>query len=71
MFNGHGFGGVSMWFLWILLIVFVVWMVKAMVSAGRDDRGLDEAPLEILRDRFARGEIDEEEFEQKRKLLDR
>ena len=73
MFDGHGFGfgGGFMWLFWILLIVFIVWVVKAMSSADGKSGGSDKSPLEVLRDRFARGEIDEEEFERKRKLLER
>jgi len=73
MFDGHGFGigGGFMWFFWILLIVVVVWAVRAMSFAGRSGSDSDKSPLEILRKRFARGEIDEEEFERKRKLLEK
>lgn len=73
MFDGHGFGfgGGFMWLFWILLIVLIVWVVKAVSSTDRSRGGSDKSPLEILRDRFARGEIDEEEFERKRKLLER
>lgn len=73
MFDGHGFhfGGGLMWLFWILLIVVIVWVVKAMSSADGKGGGSGKSPLEVLRDRFARGEIDEEEFERKRKLLER
>jgi putative membrane protein len=60
-----------MWLFWVLLIVVVVWLVRAMSFPDRKSGGSDKSPLEILQDRFARGEIDEEEFEQKRKLLER
>jgi putative membrane protein len=71
MFDGHGFGfgGGFMWLFWILLIVIVVWALKATTFADSKNRGLDKSPLEILQGRFARGEIDEEEFERKRRLL--
>ena len=71
MFDGHGFGfgGGFMWLFWILLIVVVVWALKATVFSSGKAEGTDKSPLEILKDRFARGEIDEEEFERKRKLL--
>lgn len=73
MFDGHGFGfgGGVMWLFWILLIVVIVWGIKAMSSADRKSGGSDKSPLEVLRDRFARGEIEEEEFERKRKLLEK
>ena len=73
MFTGHGFGlgGGFMWLFWILLIVVIVWAVKAAVFRGRRGSGADRSPLETLQERFARGEIDEEEFQRKRKLLGR
>jgi len=74
MFDGHGwgFGGGFMWLFWILLIAVVVWIVKGAVGSGLPGNGpREKTPLEILEERFARGEIDQEEFEQKRKLLGR
>ncbi|MCW5585667.1 MAG: SHOCT domain-containing protein [Chromatiales bacterium] len=73
MFDGHGFGfgGGFMWLFWILLIVAIAWAVKATAFTDRRTGGADKSPLEILQDRLARGEIDEEEFERKRKLLGR
>ena len=69
MFDGHGFGGGFMWLFWILLIVVVVWALKATAFSNGKAERKDKSPLEILQERFARGEIDEEEFERKRKLL--
>jgi putative membrane protein len=66
---GMGYGGGFMWLFWILLIVAIVWAVKAFT--GSNDRGSkrDKTALEILQERYARGEIDQAEFEQKRKDL--
>jgi len=63
-----------MWIFWILLIVVVVWLVKAAMSSGDGgranvDNSREKTPLELMEERFVRGEIDEEEFEHKRKLL--
>lgn len=72
MFDGHGwgFGGGFMWLFWILLIVVIVWIVKGVAGGNSPGTGRNEkTPLEILEERFARGEIDQDEFEQKRKLL--
>ena len=51
--------------LWALVLVFVVWLlVREPRRSVRDDA------LESLRARFARGEIDGEEFERAIRLLD-
>lgn len=73
MFDGHGFGfgGGFMWLFWVLLIVGIAWAVKVTAFPDRRSDGADKSPLEILQERLARGEIDEEEFERKRKLLGR
>ncbi len=75
MFNGGGwgmgFGGPFMVVFWVLVIVGVVALIRwfADQSSGADRRG-EKRPLEILRERYARGEIDREEYEQKRKDLE-
>jgi putative membrane protein len=71
MFGWHGYGGGFMWIFWILVIGALIWLV---VTASRDRgsgvSGRDESALEILRRRYARGEIDRDEFEQKKKDLE-
>ena len=66
------FGGGLMWIFWIVLIAIVIALVKGLLSnnasPGSDK---DDTPLKILEKRYARGEIDTEEFEQKRKELER
>ena len=71
MMNGAGwmgFGGGFMWIFWILLIVAVVLLIKAFVGPGRNESRPTDA-LEILRQRYARGEIDEDEFERRKQKL--
>lgn len=53
------------WGLWILLIL---WIFLIPYPTPGQKRKKDNA-MEILRERFARGEISEEEFEQRKKLL--
>jgi putative membrane protein len=71
MFDGHmmGFGGGFMWIFWILLIVVIVWAVKAAGGSGNKPPENRKSPLDILKERYARGECDQQEFEQKRKEL--
>jgi len=69
MFDGHGFGGGFMWLFWVLLIVVIAWIVKMVVAGDGKNKEEPRSPLEILEERFARGELEEQEFEHKRKLL--
>lgn len=67
------FGGwwMALWMLlfWGGVIALVVWAVRATSDGGRrDDDG--KRALHILEERFARGEIDREEFEQRRSILE-
>jgi len=64
-----GFGGGFMWILWILIIVFIIWAVKSTVMTNSSGQSNDETPQDILKKRFARGEIDEAEYERRRKEL--
>jgi len=67
MFLGGGF----MWVFWILLIVALFFVVQAVAGGGQRRGGnIDGSPMEILKKRYARGEIDEEEFERRRKELE-
>ncbi len=70
---GDGFGmgsdGGFMWLFWIFLIAVIVWAVKTVVGSGNSPTDKGKSALDILQERYARGEIDQEEFEQKRKDL--
>lgn len=64
------FGGGFMWLIWILLIAIVIFSVKATMGGGSvSNVQMNESPLEILKKRYARGEIDEQEFERRRSDL--
>ncbi|MCW8907644.1 MAG: SHOCT domain-containing protein [Sedimenticola sp.] len=67
---GMGFGGIFMWLFWILVILGVVWLVKLMMVGRDGDLPSESSALEILKERYARGEIDRDEFEQKRRDLE-
>jgi len=71
--GGWGFGmGIGMWIFWILLIVIVVALVKmAGPGSGSPPSTPDKSPMEILKTRYARGEIDEEEFNRRRRELEK
>ncbi|NOY66030.1 MAG: SHOCT domain-containing protein [Gammaproteobacteria bacterium] len=62
------FGGGFMWIFWILVIIAIFMIFKSFMGSNSDSGS--DSPLEILKKRFARGEINEEEFERKRKELE-
>lgn len=82
-----GFGGIGMILFWIVLILAIVWLARALdlgrsfprrdaeprhderrpeerAVAGRDDRA-----VAILRERYARGEIDSDEVDRRKRDL--
>ncbi len=62
-----GLGWLFMVSIWVLVIVAVVAMLRWLgVPWGDRDRTQRKTPLDILQERYARGEIDREEYEQKR-----
>jgi putative membrane protein len=67
-----GFGWWGMMIFWILVIIGIIFLVKWLVEQGRTDKktsGGEESALDILKRRYARGEIDKDEFEQKKRDL--
>jgi putative membrane protein len=54
---------------WVLVIVALVALGKWIFERS-GDRPRDKTALDILKERYARGEIGKEEFEQKKSDLD-
>lgn len=68
--EGLMLGGGFMWIFWILLIVAGAILVSALLGRDRGkSRGSRPNPVDILRERYARGEIERDEYEQKLKDL--
>lgn len=69
MMNGWGglsiFGWLAMILFWALLILSVVALVRYLTKSNSSTG--DKTPLEILKERYARGEISKKEFEEKKK----
>ncbi len=72
--DGYGWMGPG----WIIMIIFWVLVIAGGIALvrwfGMRDRGSGDTrrrtPLEILQERYARGEIEREEYEQKRRDLE-
>ena len=68
---GMGFGGGFMWLILLLFVIVFFWLLKDVFSGQNSPGKKEKSALEILQERYARGEIDRDEFEQKRKDLTR
>ena len=64
----HGWWMGWMWAFWIIVVIALVWGVVRVTSGSR---GVDaqRTPEELLRQRYARGEIDTEEFQRRIEML--
>lgn len=67
MFYDHHFIGMH-WLWWIILVGFILLVVFNIIPY-RPGSELKEDALDILKKRFARGEIEREEFEERKKIL--
>jgi putative membrane protein len=63
-----GMGWIFMIILWGLIVVGLIFLIRWLVGMTKTAR-VEESALEILKKRYARGEINKEEFEQKKKDL--
>ena len=63
---GPGFGWLFMILFWGLVILAIAALAKWLMQqpSGRGSPR-DKTPLQILQERYARGEIDQKEYEQK------
>ena len=71
MMDGYGMGygiGIIGLIFWVLVIIGLVLLIKYLWESGGAKRE-QESALEILKKRYARGEISKEEFEEKKKDL--
>jgi len=71
MYEWHDYGGGMMWIFWALLIIGVFWIIKTITAQGREGKPPehDKSALDLLKERYAKGEIEQDEFVQKRKDL--
>lgn len=58
---GMGFGWIFMIILWALLILGIVYLIQNIAKGSRKED--NEMPIDILKKRYAKGEITKEEFE--------
>jgi putative membrane protein len=66
-------GPIFMVIFWILIIILIVLLIRRLLSPGpaasHQDLIREDSALDILKKRYARGEIDKQEFEAKKRDL--
>lgn len=65
-----GWGGGLMMIVWVVLIAAVIyWLIRAANRNGNQPTSQPESAMDILKKRYARGEISKEDFEERKKDL--
>ena len=64
--DGHHWGWMVLWWLFVLVVIAVIiWVVVVLVRRSSAKKAQDkETPEQQLKNRYARGEIDRETYEQ-------
>ena len=69
MFVGHSWGTgflgmIVMVLFWVLIVAGALYLLKLLLTLGSPKNQRGDSPEEILKRRYARGEIDKEEYHQ-------
>ena len=67
---GAGWGPMFMFIFWGLILVGVVALLRSFGTESSSRRRRQKTAIEIVQERYARGEIDRQEYEQKMKDLE-
>lgn len=71
----HGYGGMGIgmewgWIIGLIVLVIFIWFIVRMTNRDQaSNQNNSKSALEILKERYARGEIDRDEFEDKKRTL--
>jgi putative membrane protein len=66
---GHWAGGTVGVIAIVAIVLLVVWAARSTSTRAGATRAGAQSPLDVLKERYARGEIDEEEFERGKRTL--
>ena len=63
--NGMGMGMGWGWIIGLIFIVAIIWLIVKYVNQNdRTNQSANKSHLDILKERYARGEIDKSEYDE-------
>ncbi len=70
MNHSFGMGSGYIWIIGIIILIVVIWLaIKFMSRSDNQKTPIDKSPMDILNERYARGEISKQEYQEKRKAI--
>ena len=69
--HGHGVFGLGMgwgWIIGLIIVVAIIWMVFKFMNQQKQITN-NKSALDLLNERYAKGEIDKAEYEERKKDL--
>ena len=70
MHYGFGYGGMFMWLIFLIVLGVVVYFIIQTSKSKNVSGQIQETPLDILKKRYAKGEINKDEFDRMKKDLE-
>lgn len=69
MYNSMGFGMGFGWLYWIAIIGLAIYLILKINNQNNKLNSTKDSPLDILKKRYAKGEISEKEFKEMKNNL--
>jgi putative membrane protein len=67
---GYGYGGMFMWIIFLIAIGLLIYFVVQAQKKKGQTSSHNESHLDILKNRYAKGEINKEDFERMKRDLE-
>lgn len=58
-------------FIWLPIIVIAIIVIVKLLDNKKKNSSQEESAVEILKNRFASGEISKEEYEERKKIIEK